>query len=150
MVMVLVSGWLSGCKPGPATPEQRLREQIARAEAAAEARDHGALREMISERYADAEGHDRRAIEGILRITLMRNQSVHLLSRIRSLDLPQPGRADVLVVVAMAGQPIVSEQDLPALRADLYRFSLEFTEEDGEWRITRAAWQRAAPEDFLL
>ena len=44
-----------GCGSEPETPEARVRALLARAEAAAEARDVAALAECISERYADEE-----------------------------------------------------------------------------------------------
>jgi hypothetical protein len=39
--------------------------------------------------------------------------------------------------------------DLPALRADLYRFDLTFGDERGAWRVTRATWRPAALNDFF-
>lgn len=134
---------LAGCREEPQSPETQVRAQIARAVAAAEARDVGTLRAMISDRYSDPGGQDKRAVEALLRLHFLRNESVHLYTRVQSVTVPQPDRATASVVVAMAGVPIASEVELPALRADLHRFDIEFALEDDTWRVRRAAWSRA-------
>jgi len=63
--------------------------------------------------------------------------------------LPQPDHAQATVLVAMAGVPIVSAQELPALRADLHRFEIDFAREGKAWRVQRAAWRRAELGEFL-
>lgn len=130
------------------TPEARLRALIAAAEAATERRDAAALRAMVSERYTDDEGRDRRAIEGILRVHFLRHQSIHLLVRVHAIAIPAPSRAQATVFVAMAGQPLPDFSDLPRLHADLHRFDLEFADEAGEWRLVGAHWRRAELSDL--
>ena len=53
------------------------------------------------------------------------------------------------VLVAMAGVPIASAQELPLLRADLHRFEIDFVRENKTWRVQRAAWRRAELSEFL-
>lgn len=138
------------CSGGPGTPEARVRARLAKAEAAAEARDAGALRELISEGYADAHGQDRDAVRGIIAFHLLRNRSVHLLTSTRNVRVGDAGTAEVEVYAAMAGTPITGPEALAGLRADLYRFDLRLEEEtDGEWRVVSAVWERAMPADFL-
>jgi hypothetical protein len=136
------------CAPAAETPEDRVRAVLAALEAGAQARDVGAMKELVSERYMDAAGHDKRAVGALVGLHLMRNESIHLLVRVASLAIPAPGRADVVALVAMAGTPIPGPEALPALRADLYRFDLALGEEDGVWRVTGAAWRPAAIADF--
>lgn len=142
-VVLLVALLTAGCGDEPESPEAQVRAQIARAVEAAEARDSGALRAMVSDRYSDADGRDKRAVEAILRLHFLRNQSVHLYTRVQSVTVSRPDRAEASVLVAMAGVPITSEVELPALRADLHRFDIDFALEDGSWRVQRAAWSRA-------
>lgn len=139
LAMLLVGG----CGGEPESPEAQVRAVIARAVAAAEAKDVGTLRAMVSDRYSDANGQDKRAIEAMLRLHFLRNESVHLYTRVQSVTVPQPDRAEASVLVAMAGVPITSEVELPALRADLHRFDIEFMREGDRWRVQRAAWSRA-------
>jgi hypothetical protein len=140
---------LGGCRGAPDDPEAQVRALVRDAVAAAERKDVGALRAMVSERYADDQGQDKRAVEALLRLHFLRNQSIHLYTRIRSVELAPPDRAQASVLVAMAGVPIASEEQLPGVRADLHRFELELAREDGAWRVQRAAWRRTEPGEFL-
>lgn len=133
----------AGCGGEPESPEAQVRALVARAVAAAESKDVGTLRAMVSDRYSDPHGQDKRAVEALLRLHFLRNESVHLYTRVQSVTLPQPDRAQASVLVAMAGVPITSEVELPALRADLHRFDIDFALEDGSWRVERAEWSRA-------
>jgi len=135
---------------GKKPPEERVRAFVARAEEAAEARDLSALKEMVSADYADQSGRNRRGLMGILTVHFMRNESVHLLTRIAQIRLDEPARAEVTVFVAMAGTPIPEAGELRRLRADLYRFDLRLDETPGgKWQLRTAAWRPAAPADFL-
>lgn len=145
LVMLLVV--LACSKTG--TPEQRIRQFLDRAEQAAEQKDVRALRESVSEHYSDADGHDRRTIDGILRLHVLRHESIHLFTRIESIEFPKPHEAHVAIYVAMAARPIANAAQLAAFRADLYRFDLVLAEEDSQWRVRRADWRPAEPADFI-
>ena len=140
---------LPGCRSERPSPEAEVRTLINSAAKAAEQKSIGTLRESISEKYADEQGQDKRAIENLLRLHFLRNESVHLFAHIQSVTLPQPDRAQAIVLVAMAGVPIASAQELPALRADLHRFEIDFAREGKTWRVQRAAWRRAELGEFL-
>lgn len=125
-----------------------MRAVLGALEAGAQARDVGALKEQVSEAYADGAGNDKRAIGALVGLHLLRNESIHLLTRIRSVELPEPGAARAVAVVAMAGVPIPGPEALSTLRADLYRFDLALREEDGVWRVTGAAWRPASIDEL--
>ncbi len=140
---------LAGCRGERTGPEAQVRTLIQEALTAAEQKSVGTLRAMISEKYADEQGQNKRGIEALLRLHFLRNETLHLYARVPSVTLPQPDRAEAVVLVAMAGVPIASVQDLPALRADLHRFEIGFAREDKTWRVQRAAWRRAELGEFL-
>jgi hypothetical protein len=146
---LIVATLLAACRSERDTPEAQVRTLIRSAVAAAEQKQLGTLRDMVSERYADEQGLDKRAVENLLRLQFLRNESLHLYTRIQSVSLPQPDRAQATVLVAMAGVPIASEADLPALRADLHRFEIDFAREDKTWRVQRATWRRVEPGELL-
>jgi DNA-binding GntR family transcriptional regulator len=126
-----------------------VRAVLAALEAGAEARDAAAMKEHVSERYRDARGQDRRAVAALVAFHFLRNRSVHLLVRVRAVEIAPPGEARVDAVVAMAGVPIATPEALVGLRADLYRFELRLREEDdGAWRVVSADWHPARVEDF--
>ena len=153
--ILLAMGWvfclplLVFCSPAENSPEAQVRMLLKRGETAAEKKETGVLRQMISEKYSDSQGQDKRAIEAILRYYFLRNESIHLLMRIQSIAFPQPAQAQAIVLVAMAGQPISGAQELERLRADLHRFEIILANENKEWKVIRAEWRRAELADFL-
>jgi hypothetical protein len=146
---LVVAMLLPSCRGERTSPQAEVRARIHSAVTAAEQKDIGTLKDVISDRYADDQGQDKRAIENLLRLHFLRHESLHLYARIASVTLPPPGRAEAVVLVAMAGVPIASVQELPALRADLHRFEIDLAREDKTWRVQRAAWRRAEPGEFL-
>ena len=137
------------CGEEELSPEARVKAVVALAEEAVEARDLAAVKKLISEAYSDEGGNDRRAALGIVQYHFLRNESLHLLVRVDRVEFPQPGLAKATLVAAMAGEPIPTAESLGSLRADIYRFDVEFAEEDGDFRLTTARWQRAAPKDLF-
>jgi hypothetical protein len=145
LALLVVSG--AACRSGDNTPEAKVRATIIRAEKLAEAKDLGGLRDLLSDAYRDDAGQDKRAILGLLFLQLRRHEAIHLLTRIDHVDAELP-HATATVFVAMAGRPIAGADELPALRADLYRFDLTFVEERGTWRVADSAWRPAVLTDF--
>lgn len=148
ILLLSVASFTGACSSGD-SPEARVRALLAQGEAAAEKKESGVLRQLISEKYSDSQGQDKKAVEAILRYYFLRNQSIHLFTRIRQINFPQPDLALADVMVAMAGQPISDAEELERLRADLHRFEITLARENGEWKVTRAEWRRAEFADFL-
>ena len=132
----------------PDAPEERVRAALTALEAAAQARDVGAMKQLLSASYHDAQGNDRRTVLGLATAHFLRNKSVYILSRISSVEIPEPGFARAEAFVALAGTPIRDAFELPGIHADLYRFDVRLGDEHGEWRVISAAWQPATAEDF--
>lgn len=139
---------LAGCSRA-SSPEAEIRAWVAQAQAAAEQRDVSALRALIADDYTDKAGHDRKAIENMLRIQILRQQSIHLFTRIGAIAFPGPNQATVRVAAAMAGRPMARADELAGLNADLYRFDLSLERHSGEWRVQGAVWEPARLDDFL-
>lgn len=129
---------LAGCA-GEGSPEQQVRAVVERMELAAEARDVGDLMEHLSVNYRDAQGQDRTEASRYARGYFIANQSVHLLTRIESLEFPAPDEARVRLRVGMAGRG--GERGAGGLNADLYNFDVVLVREDGEWKVTYADWR---------
>jgi len=137
------------CTRDSGTPEAQVRALIALGEAAAEQKETKVLRDTISEKYSDSQGQDKKAVESILRYYFLRNESIHLLTRIQSITATEPKHVQAIVFVAMAGTPIANSQELENIRASLHRFEFIFLQEDVKWRVVRAEWRRAELSDFL-
>ncbi len=138
------------CSSKSDSPEDMVREILKRAEIAAEEKDVGVFRDIVSASYTDKTKHDKKAIIGILRYYFLRNRSIHLFTRITTVEFPNPEKAEVTMFVAMAGRPITNAEELLLIRADLYRFDIAFADEgDNDWKVIRAGWRRAERKDFL-
>jgi len=138
------------CSSKSDSPEDMVRDILKRAEIAAEARDVGVFREIISANYTDKSRHDKKAIIGILRYYFLRNRSIHLFTRITTVEFPHPEKAEVTMFLAMAGRPIANADELLLIRADLYRFDIAFADEgDNDWKVIGAGWRRAERKDFI-
>ncbi len=127
---------LAGCGT-PDSPEARVRAVIAAAEQAAEARDVSAVMELVSPDYADADGRQAAELSRYLRGYFIANQSIHLLTRVDSLEFPARDVAELEVTVAMVGREAEAESAWD-LAADVHSFRLTLMEKDGDWRVTRA------------
>jgi hypothetical protein len=146
VLLILV---LAACSPPRGTPEQEIRELLAAAEAAAEARDLDELTRWISDDFIDEHGTDSAALRNMLRLVLLRHRDIHLLSRIDRLDLSAPDQAQVSLLLAMASRPFPEEAPL-ALNADLYRLELRLRDEgDGQWWLVGADWGPAPPDQLF-
>lgn len=122
---------------------------LAEAETDVEGRDAGAVLEHVSERYHDAEGRDRQDLHRLIAYLILRNQQIHLLTRVQEVEILSPEGARARVLVAMAGHPIGGPELLTELRADLYRFDFTLALENDAWRVVDSAWERARSADFL-
>lgn len=131
-------GLLTACSDGT-SPDQQVRAVIESMEVAAEQRDVGELMEHISANYRDGQGQDRAEASRYARGYFVVNQSVHLLTRIESLEFPAPDEARVKLQVGMAGR--AGEQGAAGLTADLYDFDLVLIREGDDWKLSYADWR---------
>ena len=135
-VALCLSVALGGCSD-PTTPEAEVRAVILRAEEAAESRDVGDIRPLISSEYSDKRGYDKDQIQDLLRLLFLTHQSIHLAVHVESIEWPS---ADVAKVVALVGMADTADI-LPDV--DLYQFDVELENQgDGEWLLVKADWRR--------
>ncbi|HBI14456.1 MAG TPA: hypothetical protein DDY20_02895 [Desulfobulbaceae bacterium] len=147
-LVLLALFFLAACGPGD-SPEEQVRQYVAAAEAAVEARNLGGLKELITEQYQDEQGRTRRDIVAIAARYLYANKNIHVLTRIEGLAVSAPGQARLTVYAALTGQNVSDLDALLNMQADLYRFDLELVRMDGEWQLLRAEWRPARGEDFF-
>ena len=75
---------VAGCAD-PGSPEEQVRDTILQAELAAEARDMGAIRDLVHDEYQDRSGRDRRLLINQVRLYLLALQSLELLLKINDI-----------------------------------------------------------------
>jgi hypothetical protein len=131
----------SGCG-APVTPESRVRAVVAEGERAAEARDLGGLMALVSPDFQDGRGGDREELKRYLRGYFVMHQSVHLLTRIESVEFPYEDYARVRLTIGALGRESAAATALD-LAADVHDVALELRLEGDEWRVVRAEWGSA-------
>lgn len=140
--IALLSLVLADCGPKQTT-EAQVRAVIAQGEAAAEARDMAALMELVAPAFRDEQGGGREELKQYLRGYIVTHQSIHLLTKVDSVELPYRDMAKVSLTVGTLGRDAAAASALD-LAADVYDVQLELQLADGDWRVTRASWRPAA------
>ena len=80
MLAVIFS--VAACSSGKDSPEAQVRTLNTQAESAAEKKDFGSMRRLVSEKYSDSQGQDKKTVEGMLRYYFLRNEAIHLFTRV--------------------------------------------------------------------
>lgn len=96
---------------------------------------------MIADDYRDADGRGAEELRRYLHGYLIAHQSIRLITRIDAIELEGKELARVKVTVGMLGREADAES-VWDLAGDIYRFDLRLARADGEWRVTRAVWER--------
>jgi len=138
VAIVAAGAMLAGCAK-PESPEARVRAVIAAGELAAEAGDLSGILEHVSPAFRDAQGGDRDELRRYLGGYLLTHRSVHLVTRIDSVEFPYRDLARVHLAVGSVGREAAAEGAL-ALAADVNDVVLELALEDDGWRVVRAEW----------
>jgi hypothetical protein len=136
--MVAVTATLAGCGREE-SPETQVRAVIAAGEAAAEERDLVGVLEHVSPVFRDENGGGPDELKQYLRGSFLTHQSVHLLTRVESVEFPYRDYARVQLRVGMLGREAAGTATLD-LAADAKEIVLELALEDDEWKVVRAAW----------
>jgi hypothetical protein len=123
------------------SPEAQIRQTIAAMEEAAEARDVGDLVQHISPQFRDANGRDGKELSQYVRGYFIANQSIHLLTRIESIEFPTQDEARAKVTVGMVGRE-AAESNSWNLAAEVHDFDVTFMREEGEWKVSHTKWSR--------
>jgi len=143
---------LLGCGGGDAlTPEQEISATLEAFKEAAHQRDVGAATELFSDAYGDTAGRDRAAIKAVVLQYFMGHEAIHILYRLRRLELAEPPEAaHVTLAAAVTGAPVSEVGELENLNADVFTFDLTMVREDDErWRIRSVQWKRASIADLF-
>jgi hypothetical protein len=145
--------WLAtalACGGDPLSPEEQVRTVIQGMEQAAERGDVSAFKALVSESYEDERGYDKRSLAAYITFHVMQNAQRRVFTRIRSIEIRDAGRAEVVVVAAITGRAVSSPEELAGLHADVYKVDMDLDDEgDGDWRLVWAQWRRTAPTDLL-
>jgi hypothetical protein len=138
-----------GCRCSRLSPEARVRKAIDGAVRAVRERDLKPLENAVSDQYSDREGNDKRQILALVRMQFLVHPNLYLLAKVFSIECPEPTQAQVVVFAAMASVPPGVVPDPRQISADVYRFEITMLDEEGTWRVVRAAWAPATVQDLF-
>ena len=126
----------SACGGPDESPEDAIRAWVRDGHHAAEAKDRGALLDMISPAYADARGNSRDDIGNMMRFYFLRQNNVVLISRVDEVEVFGDSAANLVLQVGMAG----SNDNVLGFSADAYRFEMELERDGSDWMLIAARW----------
>jgi len=144
---ILLTCLLASCSDDKSA-EELFRQTLTDMEEAAQQRDVDALMKHVSPDYQDSAGRTREDILRVAQINFLRNRKLHIYKHVTQLDMVDETYAEVIVLVAIASQPIKSADSLENMRAELMRFKVRFQFDD-KWLMHSAEWARAGISDFL-
>lgn len=134
---------LTACGVDP-SPEEQLKTAIASFVEAVEDGEPRRAGEVLDPSYRDVRHSDRRGAVASLFWYTRQNHNIHLFTVVSDITVDAvSGTARTDVFVAMAGVPVESVEALVSIRADLYRFDVDWRNVDGTWRVVSSRWQRA-------
>ena len=141
---ILVVWWMLGALAacGSEDPDAALRALIDRAEVAAEERDTGFFRGVLSDRYADRRGNDRDRVIATLRGYFLTHQSIEMVTRVESVSLTGADAAEVVLHAGILGRREGASL-IGGLDGELYRIELELINQSGDWQVIGANWERS-------
>ena len=123
-------------------PTGELQQLIDSAEVAAEERQTGHFRQLLSDHYTDTQGNDRDRMIDIIRGYFLMHASLEVITRVESIELSGVDAAEVTLLAGVIGQRAGGSL-LGGLDGRLYDLELELVQESGGWQIIGARWERS-------
>ena len=151
-VAAVLAATLLSCGGGDTlTPEQEISAALQTFKEAAHERDGSAATQLFSDEYGDTAGRDKAAIKAVVLQYFMGHEAIHILYRVRRLELTEPPEAGhVTLAATVTGAPVSEVGELDSLNADIFTFDLTVgREDDGRWRIRSVQWKRAGLPDLF-
>lgn len=139
-IVLLLAVAIAAGACGGTDAEQEIRELIAGAEAAAEARSTGYFRGLVSDDYADSRGRRKDELIDAVRAFFVVNPTVDVTTRIDEIALLGDGVATVTLRATVDGAragPALLGGNAP------YRVDVELFRVGGDWRVIGAEWRAA-------
>ena len=126
---------VAGC--GGDTPEQAVRRQVEAMQGAIDAREAGAVADLLAEDFVGNDGMDRRGARQLAAAVFLRHRDIG--ARLGPVKVELRGQGDAIArfdVLATGG----SGGLLPE-RGQVYRVETGWRLADGEWQLLNATWK---------
>ena len=122
---------------GRDTPEQAVRKQVDAMQAAIDARDAGAVHDLMAADFVGNDGMDRRAARQLAAAVFLRHRNVN--AKVGPVDVELRGESDAIArfsVLATSG----SGGLLPD-SGQVYQVETGWRLVNGEWKLLNASWK---------
>ena len=133
-VVFAVSLMLAGCAEDD--PQQAVRQQVEAMQAAIDARDAGAVEDLLARDFVGNDGMDRRSLKQLAAAVFLRHREV--AAKVGPVSVELRGQTDAIArfsVLATGG----SGGFLPESR-QVYQVETGWRLVDGEWMLLNAEW----------
>ncbi len=141
LLIVAVAACCISCSSG-SDEEAELRLLIDSAETAAEERQTGYFRSLLSESYADNRGNDYERMIDILRGYFLMHPSLEIVTRIDTIELLGADAAEISLLAGVVGQRAGGSL-LGGVDGRLYDLDIELVRDGSNWQVIGATWDRA-------
>ncbi|MFT4178195.1 MAG: DUF4440 domain-containing protein [Thermomonas sp.] len=135
IAMLMLAILLGAC--GESDPEQAVRAQLTAMQTAIDARDAGAVRELLADDFIGNEGMDRRGVQQLAAGVFMRHREVG--ARIGPVEVELRGERDAIArftVLATGGSGGLLPES-----GQVYQVETGWRRVDGEWQLLNANWK---------
>jgi len=122
------------------SPEQEIRNTLSSIEEGIEQRSLSQVIDHISDDYNDHQGRKKQDIKRMTQLQILRNQKIHLFTRIKSIEINE-AYASVELSTAMTSRGVDLSIDKNRLKADSYKSSIVLKSTSGKWLVTSASWE---------
>lgn len=137
MALALLLALAGGC--GKPAPGQAVRSQLEALQAAIDARDAGAVEDLLAADFVGNDGIDRRAAKQLAAGLFLRHRDV--AAKLGPVEVELRGDADAVarfnVLVTGGSGGLLPDS------GQVYRVETGWRRSDGEWRLLNAGWKPA-------
>lgn len=119
------------------TPEQAVRQQVVAMQAAIDARDAGAVDDLLATDFVGNEGMDRRGAKRLAAAVFLRHRAIN--AKVGPVSVELRGEADAIArfsVLASGGSG-----DLLPDSGQVYQVETGWRLVNGEWKLLNASWK---------
>jgi hypothetical protein len=120
--------------------EEQIRTLVTSAVHAAEEKRVGDVMDVVSERFA-GEGLDKRGVKQLVAFHVLRESWVALTVSGDQVAVQGDAATATVDVVMIRSGPGRKLAELLPHQASVHRFDLKLNREDGDWKVTSAAWR---------
>lgn len=135
LAMLLLTIGLAACKG--TSPEQAVRAQVETLQAAIDARDAGAVDELLAEDFVGNDGMDRRGAKSLAMAVFLRHRDVTVTLGPTSVELRSDSDAIARFSVLATG----GSGGLLPDSGQVYQLETGWRLVDGDWRLLNASWK---------